>query len=139
MAESSQSLALTIATPMGVKVKTQVESVQIPGIAGELGILPEHLPLLSALKPGVIRYVEKGKEQVAAVDWGYVEAGADRVRLLTEGFIVREKVDVAAVEKELAQAEETLKNYSGESEGAEFDELTRAVGWARARLAIATS
>ncbi len=139
MADTSRSLNLTVATPVGVKVKTSVESVQVPGIEGELGILPEHLPLLSALKPGVMRYVENGKAHSVAVDRGYVEAGPDRVILLTEGFANETQVEVSEVEKELAQAEEQLKNFPSLCEGAEYDELRRTVAWARARLDIATS
>ncbi|MBN1656126.1 MAG: ATP synthase F1 subunit epsilon [Deltaproteobacteria bacterium] len=139
MADSSHLLDLTVATPMGVKIKTRAESVQVPGVEGELGILPDHLPLLSALKPGVMRYIEKGKDFMVAVDRGYVEVGPDRVRLLTEGFANSTQVEVAVVEKELAQAEEQLKNFPSLCEGAEYDELKRAAAWARARLAIATS
>jgi F-type H+-transporting ATPase subunit epsilon len=124
---------------MGVKVKTSVDSVQVPGIEGELGILPEHLPLLSALKPGVMRYVEKGKAYRVAVDRGYVEVGPDRVILLTEGFANDTLVEVSKVEKELAQAEEQLKNFTSLCEGTEYDELQRAIAWARARLEIATN
>lgn len=139
MADSSRSLNLTVATPMGVKVKTSVESVQVPGIEGELGILPEHLPLLSALKPGVMRYVENGKAYRVAVDRGYVEAGPDRVILLTEGFANGTQVEPSVVEKELAQAEEQLKSFPSLCEGAEYDELRRTIAWARARLEIVTS
>jgi F-type H+-transporting ATPase subunit epsilon len=139
VADSSRSLNLTVATPMGVKIKTSVESVQVPGIEGELGILPEHLPLLSALKPGVMHYIENGNAHSVAVDRGYVEAGPDRVILLTEGFANETQVEVSEVEKELAQAEEQLKNFPSLCEGAEYDELRRTVAWARARLDIATS
>jgi len=124
---------------MGVKVKTSVESVQVPGIEGELGILPEHLPLLSALKPGVLRYVEEGKTRSVAVDRGFVEAGPDRVILLTEGFANDTQVEVSKVEKELAEAEEQLKSFPARCEGAEYDELLRMIAWARARLDIATN
>lgn len=136
MADSAQRLALSVATPTGIKVQAQVESFQAPGIEGEFGVLPGHLPLLSALKPGVIRYQEQGKVRLAAVDKGYIEAGPDRVRLLAEGFADPGQVDQAATQDELKEAEEALKNFEGLCEGSEYSERLRAVDWARAKLAI---
>ena len=137
MAETSQALGLVVVTPTGVAVKTEVESVQVPGVQGELGILPRHLPLLSALKPGVLRYRKQDKYQVAALDSGYVEVGAAKVTLLTARYAAPESIDLEAAKKELAEAEEKLKSFVGLHEGAEHAEVLRAIDWARAQLAIA--
>lgn len=134
MAEESQRILLEIATPDGKALITEVDSVQVPGAEGEFGILVGHLPLLSALKPGLLRYVDKGKTRVAAVDIGYVEAGPGKVSVLTEGYVQPERIDADEVKLELAEAEKRIKEFSGIHEGAEYTDITRSLLWARARL-----
>ena len=70
----ASSLALSVATPIGMQLDIEVETVSVPGAAGELGVLPGHLPLLAALKPGVLRYRKQGQAAIAAVGAGFVEA-----------------------------------------------------------------
>jgi F-type H+-transporting ATPase subunit epsilon len=139
MAEPSRALSLVVATPTGVAVRDQVESVQVPGAVGELGILPGHLPLLSALKPGIIRYRKQDRLQVAIVDAGYVEVRPDKVSLLTARYLLPENVDSEAAKKDLAEAEEKLKQFPGVHEGAEHAEILRAIDWARAQLAVSAT
>jgi F-type H+-transporting ATPase subunit epsilon len=138
MADSSHQLRLEVATPNGMSIEADVDWVQIPGSEGELGVLPGHLPLLSAIKPGVLRYSQGGTTKVAAVDSGYVEAGGEEVTLLTTQFTTPDKVEVSAVNQELADAEKALKAFEGILGGQEHAELERAVNWAHAQLRIAT-
>src|SRR3954468_24632208 len=105
MADLPTSLLLEVATPLGMAVSLQTDSVQVPGAAGEFGVLPGHLPLLAALKPGILSYRQDGKMQRAAVGAGFAEATADHVRLITEYFQKREDIDVEKAKKDLATAE----------------------------------
>jgi F-type H+-transporting ATPase subunit epsilon len=139
MAEISKALNLVVATPAGVAVRDQVESVQVPGAAGELGILPGHLPLLSALKPGILRFRKQEKLHVVIVDAGYVEVAPDKVSILTERCIKPETIDVETARKELAEAEEKLKQFPGLNEGAEYTEIVQAIDWARAQIALSST
>ena len=91
------TLALTIATPLGLQLDLAVESVQLPGVAGEFGILPGHIELLAALRPGVIRYRKDGKTFLAAIGTGYTEADASHVRVLSEFFAKAEEIGRAHV------------------------------------------
>jgi F-type H+-transporting ATPase subunit epsilon len=136
MAETSRALALVVATPTGVAVRDQVEMVQVPGAVGEFGVLPGHLPLLSALKPGILRFRKQDRLQVAIVDAGYVEVEPDKVSILTERFVRPENIDVEAARKELAEAEEKLKQFPGLHEGAEHAEIVQAIDWAKAQIAL---
>jgi F-type H+-transporting ATPase subunit epsilon len=136
MAETSHELTLVIATPTGVAVRDQVDSVQVPGAAGEFGALPGHLPLLSALRPGILRYRKQDKLHVGIVDAGYVEVGPGKVSLLTARFALPDAIDVETAKKDLAEAEEKLKQFSGPHEGAEHAEIVQAIDWARAQIAL---
>lgn len=123
MAESPNVLMLVVATPTGIAVRAEVESLQVPGVQGELGILPGHIPLLSALKPGILRFRSEGRDRYAVVDSGYVEVQAFKVSVLTAGYRSTENIDLEIAKKELSEAEEKLKNWQGVHEGAEHADL----------------
>ncbi len=136
MATGSEHLGLHVATPVGLALKLEVDSVQVPGAAGEIGVLPGHLPLLSVLRGGLLQY-KKGSEVVtAAVGTGYVEIGPSMVRVLTERFARAADVDADAVRSELAAAQERLKAFTELHEGPEYEEIQASIDWAYARLAL---
>ena len=134
MASDADELQLDVATPQGLVLSIKSSNVQAPSVAGEFGVLPGHLPVLAALKCGVLAYVVDGKKQVAAVGPGFVKAGPDQVELLTDLFLEPKDIDTQAATDELAQAEEKLKAFGQRHEGPEYNELQREVDWAVARL-----
>jgi F-type H+-transporting ATPase subunit epsilon len=89
---------LEIATPEKSLLKEQVSEAQIPGADGYLGILPEHAPLLSKLKPGLLTYKIGGKESVLAVHGGFVEVKDNHVRCLVDQAERAEEIDMARAE-----------------------------------------
>lgn len=127
-------LTLEVATPRGLALRTEAESVQAPSVQGELGILPGHLPLLAALQCGVLKYRTEGKEHVVAIGPGFIEAEPDRVELLTDLFARPEDIDVEQAKKDLTAAEDELRKFTDVYEGPEYAELQRNIDWARARL-----
>lgn len=131
---SSQYLQLDVVTPTGSVLSAKVDSVQAPSVQGEFGVLPNHLPLLAALKCGLLFWEVEGKRHVAAVGPGFVEGGPDKVLLLTDLFALPEAIKPEAVRTELAKAEEALKGFGELYEGPEYNELQRDVDWAQARL-----
>lgn len=133
---TGQGIALQIATPLGMQVDFEVESVQVPSVVGEFGVLPGHLPLLAALKPGILRYKKQGQTVACAVGAGYVEVDAGRVRLIAEFFARPEDVDVDDAKKDLEKAEQKLKAFSGQHGDPAHGELQRELDWARARLDV---
>lgn len=132
----AELLTLEVATPTGLALRTECESVEAPSVQGQFGILPNHLPLLAALKCGVLRYRTDGKDHVVAIGPGFIEAEPDRVELLTDLFARPEDIDVEQAKKDLAAAEEELKKYDELYEGPDYDELQRGVDWAQARLTV---
>lgn len=133
-------LTLEVATPTGLALRTEAESVQAPSVKGEFGILPNHLPLLAALRPGLLKYKIGHDVHVAAIGPGFAQAEPDRVLLLTDLFALPKEIDKDEVEKELSDAVTALKAFGKNHEGAEYDELQRDIDWAQARLdAVAAS
>ena len=133
-AHRSGILRLDVVTPAGVAVHTDVDQVEAPSVAGEFGVLPGHLPLLAALKPGVVRYRSEGKTFVLAVGAGFAEAGPDTMTILTDRCVEGGDVDVAAARTELERATAKIDAFSGIHEGEEYDELARVSLWAQAQL-----
>lgn len=129
-----EQLTLEVATPLGLVLKTEAQSVSAPSVHGEFGVLAGHLPLLAAVKPGVLRYRSGGKEHVAAVSAGFVEAGPAKVLLLTDHFAAPGDIDADSVRSELAEAEKALAAFAGRHEGSAYEELQRRVDWCNARL-----
>jgi F-type H+-transporting ATPase subunit epsilon len=127
-------LTLEVTTPRGLALRTEADYVQAPSVQGELGVLPNHLPVLAAIQCGLIKYKSGGKVQVAAVGPGFLEAEPDRVVVLSDLFATPEKIDVDATKQELATANEALKKFGERHEGAEYDELKRNIDWAQAKL-----
>jgi F-type H+-transporting ATPase subunit epsilon len=131
---NSQHLQLDVVTPTGSVLSAKVDSVQAPSVQGEFGVLPNHLPLLAALKCGLLVWEVGGKRHIAAIGPGFVEGGPDKVLLLTDLFASPETIKPEAVRQELARAEEALKAFGELYEGPEYNELQRNVDWAQARL-----
>jgi F-type H+-transporting ATPase subunit epsilon len=131
-------LALTVATPLGLQLQLDVESVQLPGVSGEFGVLPGHTPLLAALRPGVVRYKQGGALQVAALGIGYAEADATHVRVISEFFARPEDIQVEEAKADLAKADQTLKNTHASLGEPEQVEAQRDLDWAKARIEAAS-
>ncbi|MDH5675021.1 MAG: ATP synthase F1 subunit epsilon [Myxococcales bacterium] len=139
MAELPTGIALEVATPLGKELSVETESVQVPSAAGQFGVLAGHVPLLAALKPGILTYKQEGKQLRAAVGGGYAEAGAGRVRLITEFFMRPEDVDLEDAQKDRAAAEAHLKELKATTEEVAYRDAERALQWAEARIELAGS
>jgi F-type H+-transporting ATPase subunit epsilon len=138
MAIDATSLALNVATPNGMMLSLDVDTVQLPAVTGEIGILPGHIPILAALKPGVIKYKAKGGQNaIAAVGAGFVEADAKRVRVITEFFARPEDVERSEAQADLERATQALKTLNQPLGDAAQVEAQKDLDWALARLEVA--
>jgi len=130
------SLHLEIVTPKGAVVATDAEEVILPGKEGEFGVLEGHIPFLSALKPGVVRYQDQDGSRRLAIGTGFAEVGAsEKVLVLTDAHALPEDVDLDQSRSELEEAEADLKAWTGELD-AEHQELLEQVEWAQARIDV---
>ncbi|HEY5792739.1 MAG TPA: ATP synthase F1 subunit epsilon [Chthoniobacterales bacterium] len=110
------TLRLEIVTPEAKAYSDDVDSVVIPGAEGELGILPEHSPLMTQLLPGELRVMKAGKELRLAVGEGFVEITPDKVAVLTDMAIEEASIDETLAEQAMRSAEEALKTQHISSE-----------------------
>ncbi|MSP61160.1 MAG: F0F1 ATP synthase subunit epsilon [Myxococcales bacterium] len=128
---------LDIVTPRGRLLSEEVDEVTAPGVLGEFGVLPGHIPFLTALKPGVLSFQKGGARTALAVGPGFVEVSTgDRVVVLCDQGAKIADIDVAAARKEQADLQHQLDHWTADDAGARADlEAKRA--WAEARLAAA--
>ena len=82
----------------------------LPGVEGEMGILPAHANLVTTLKPGELRYTKGGKTTEMAVGEGLVEVTGTTTRVLTDMAINADAIDEKAVEAALERAKHALEN-----------------------------
>lgn len=135
MAElSAGHLRLVVVAPQGSVAKAYVTELTAPGVMGEFGVLPGHIPFLSAMASGVLAYVEDGQTRLIAVGPGYVEVGTDeQVVVLTSQSARPGDIDVIAVTREEQEAGAKLARLSPEAPPAEQAQLAAQQAWARAR------
>jgi F-type H+-transporting ATPase subunit epsilon len=109
MAEASlDKIKLEIVTPERIVVAEDVDEVVLPGIEGEFGVLPGHIPFLTALKVGVLTYKKEGVEENLAVSWGYVEVAHDSVKVLAETAEKATEIDISRAKTAREAAEKIL-------------------------------
>ena len=108
MAELPNKLNLTIVTRERKIVDVHVDEVVLPGVDGELGILPGHTPLLASLKIGELRYRTGNTMERLVIAWGFAEVLPDRVIVLAERGIMPGEIDRASAEEARREAEREL-------------------------------
>ncbi len=105
-------LKLEIVTPERKIFDETVDSVTVPTASGEAGILPNHAPLISALKPGILSYSNKGTTERLAVAGGFVEVSSNKVSVLTDSAETAAEVDTEAARAERESAEKSLAAHA---------------------------
>lgn len=132
----SDSILLEIVTPTGVALRKQVTDVTAPSVAGEFGVMPGHLPILAALRTGLVTYHEGGAEHRLAVAHGFVEVVNDKALLLTERYISKDDVDVVKVRLRLKEVDEQLDHWSGELTDPKRRDLIEEEQWLATQLEL---
>ena len=126
-------MKLEIITAERVVYSDDVDVLVAPGTEGELGILPNHAPLMTALQPGEIMVRKDGEETYLAVSGGFLEMMANKVTILADAAERSEEIDEARVQEAIKRAEERMSMRS------EDMDLARAVATLRrsqARLKV---
>jgi F-type H+-transporting ATPase subunit epsilon len=128
-------LTLEIVTPEDRVYSDTVDTVVIPTVEGEIGILPGHIPLLTQVADGELR-VSKGSEtKNLVVGGGFAEIDGDRVKVLAEFAINEAQIDEDAAEKAIQRAEDALKGKQ-ELDVAEVERLESIVRFSVAQLSV---
>jgi F-type H+-transporting ATPase subunit epsilon len=110
------TLKLEIVTPEKTAYSEDVEMVTLPGSEGELGVYPNHVPLLTTLNPGELRVLKAGKETFLAIGEGFVEITATAVSVLTDMALEPSVIDESAAEAAVARAQAAMKDDLGAEE-----------------------
>ena len=134
-------MKFSLTTPRGAIIDLDVEEVTAPGALGEFGVLPGHVPLMSALRPGVLVYRAKTSSGIVAVGPGFLQVAApaqndtahDRILVLVDQALVAADIDKPEAEKDLVAADKDLAAWKGELDGA-YRALEIRRQWAQARL-----
>lgn len=127
-------LGVNLVTPKGVVAHTDTDSVQAPGELGAFELLPGHVPMLAALKPGVLTIGSKTRTRYA-VSSGYLRIDpAGAVEILVEQAVAAKEIDAAAAKTDLATAEAALGKWGDKPLDGDYVSLQQRAGWARARL-----
>jgi F-type H+-transporting ATPase subunit epsilon len=100
---------LEIVTPEAKTFSDNVDSVVIPGVEGELGVLPMHAPMMTLLEPGELRVMKNGEETRLAVGEGFVEITQEKIAVLTDMAVKESDIDEAAAEEAIRRAEEAMR------------------------------
>jgi F-type H+-transporting ATPase subunit epsilon len=128
-------LTLEIVTPEARVYSDSVDSVVIPTVEGEIGVLPGHIPLLTQVDRGELRVTKGGKVSSLAVAGGFAQIAANKVSVLAESAIEVEKIDANVVEEAMKRAEEALKAKQT-LPPAEIERLESVVRFSVAQLVI---
>jgi F-type H+-transporting ATPase subunit epsilon len=106
----ANKIQLEIVTPEKLVLNESVDEVVTPGLDGELGILPDHTPLISQLKTGVLTYRLGAERKQLHVSGGFVEVLPDRVSVLSDVAEKPEEIDLSRAQKAKERAERRLSS-----------------------------
>ena len=112
------TLKLEIVTPDAKVYSEDVEMVTLPGVEGEMGIYPQHVPLMTQIVPGEIIARKDGQDYFLAVGEGFVEITGERVAILADMAIMAENIDEAKAEEARMRAEARLAEHLDDEESA---------------------
>jgi F-type H+-transporting ATPase subunit epsilon len=129
-------IELSVVTPQGPFFSGPVESVVLPGVEGEFGVLEAHERFLSALAHGCMEIVTAEGSSLSAVSDGLAEVGPDHVVVMVDSVIPREEIDVEAARSAQESARRELDALRDEDDPRRAD-LLDALARAEARLAVA--
>src|SRR5579862_9822674 len=127
-------LQVELVTPEGRVFSEEADFVLAPGVEGDLGVLPQHIALLTPLRTGVVTIRNDEAEHVLAVSGGFLEVLPDRVVILADAAERAEDIDEARAEEARKRAQQLLEE---KVEGADAAAAAAALERATMRLRVA--
>lgn len=128
---AAPKIQLDVVTPQKLAYSEQVDLIEGPAIDGLIGILPDHAPLVTAMKIGVVRVVKDGEETQIAISEGFMEVQPDQINLVVRTAELPEEIDVDRAKSARERAEEKLEK---DRESIDFARAEAAYDRAKARL-----
>lgn len=128
-------LQLKVISPERELLDSSVEQLTVPTVVGEITVLPGHIPLMSRLNPGELRYVSDKKINTIVVSRGFLTvASGDQVTVLVDSAVEEREISLASAEKAVARAQEVVKLSSDQRERLKAEAELR---WALLQLNLA--
>src|SRR5205809_1693911 len=112
------NLRLEIVTPEAKTYSEDVEMVTIPGSEGEMGIMPNHVPLMTQVVAGEVYVRKDNRDYFLAIGDGFVQITGERVAIMTDMAIKAENIDEAKAEEARRRAEARLAEKLNDEEAA---------------------
>ena len=130
----ANTLKLEIVTPEGKVYSEDVELVTLPGVEGQMGVYPQHVPLITQMVPGELIVRKDGRDLFIATGEGLIEVTADRVAILTDLAIPADRIDEAKAEEARQRAEARLREKLSDEEVASVNaSLARSLAQLRVK------
>jgi F-type H+-transporting ATPase subunit epsilon len=131
-----EKVNLEVVTPARVLLRREVDMVVLPGTEGEFGVLPGHVPFLSGIVPGELRYTAGSERGYVALSAGFAEVFSNRVSVLVDAAEMAGEIDLERARKALSRAKERL-GLDRSSKDIDFLRAEGAMKRAVARLKVA--
>ena len=112
----ADKIELEIVTPKGRALTASVDEVTAPSVQGEFGVLPGHLPVVAAVRTGLVTYRQGAETKKCAVGSGFAEAGQNKLLILADEYVERQNIDPVVVRKDLAEVQGKLEKLIAISE-----------------------
>ena len=112
----AETLRFQIVTPEETVYSEDVEMVTLPAVTGQIGIYPQHVPLMTQMVPGEIIVRKDGRDLFIASGEGLIEIGASRVDVLTDLAVAADRIDEAKAEEARRRAEARLREKLSDEE-----------------------
>lgn len=119
----AEKLSFALVSPEREVFHGLVDHVVVPGSEGEFGVLPNHAPVMSMVKPGALRIIDDGSERRIFVNGGFADVTPEGLTVLAEEAIDLADVDAVALEQDLKNAQEDLRDASNESKRAHAERI----------------
>jgi F-type H+-transporting ATPase subunit epsilon len=129
-------MLLRVVTPTKTLVDAEVADVTAPGVAGQIGVLPQHATFLGQLEAGVVGFTASGKRERIVISGGYAEVVDDVVTILADDAEFAESIDISAARAETERLRDRLSGAAGSQQ--EIDEVLKALRLAEIRSGQST-
>jgi len=129
------ALTLEIVTPEARVYSDTIDSVVIPTVEGEIGILPGHIPLLTQVADGELRVTKGATTTYLVIGGGFAEIDGDKVSVLAERAIAEDQIDEKFVEDAMRRAEQAIRDAK-HMDPHEFEHLQNMVRFSGSQLAL---
>lgn len=129
------AFAFSVVAPDRSVVDTQATSAVLPGLDGYFGIMGGHAPLISALRPGIVEYVENNQRLLMVIGGGFCEVTGEKVTILADSAHFAHELDAKRDAELLEEARKALK---GEASSLTSEQATEEIERAMARMKLAS-